>query len=126
MRTHSCAIKTVIYLASYLEPHSKYVEGDPVTYYAFGFDARPDGGLHDIIATCDTLDDAKTALEREAPNHAYWQDYQGHIAVIEDNQFKIVLYYAALLVGNVYGGKIKQQVWSETRDGLMVILKQVR
>jgi len=97
-----------------------------VIYYVFGFDARPNGGLQDIIATCDTLDDAKAALESEAPNHAYWQSYEGHIATIENNQFKIILYYAALLVGNIHAGKVKQQVWSETRDRLMTIWEQVR
>ncbi len=83
-------------------------------YYAFGFDARPNGGLHDIIATCDTLDEAKAAIEQEAPNHAYWHGYKGHIATIEDNQFKIVLHYAAELDGNIYAGRVKRQVWVET------------
>ena len=86
-----------------------------MTYYAFGFDARPDGGLYDIIATCDTLDEAKAAIEHEAPLHAYWHGYKGHIATIEDNRFQIVLYYAAELVGNIYAGQIKRQVWTETR-----------
>ena len=83
-------------------------------YYAFGFDARPKGGLHDIIAICDTLDEAKAAIEQEAPNHAYWHGYKGHIATIKNNQFKIVLRYAAELVGNIYAGQIKRQVWAET------------
>jgi len=93
-------------------------------YCAFGFDLRSNGGLNDIVAICDTLDEAKAAIEKEAPNHAYWHGYKGHIAVIEDNQFKIVLYYAAELVGNIYAGKIKRQVWSETDEAIKKFLAE--
>lgn len=94
-------------------------------YYVFGFDARPNGGLHDVIATCDTLDEAKAAMEAEAPAHAYWGEYKGHIATIESNEFKTVLHYAAELEGNIYGGKIKEQVWSETGIETAALLSRI-
>lgn len=99
--------------------------GDTVKYYAFGFDARPEGGLHDIIATCDTIDDAKAAIERKAPQSAYWHEYKGHIAIIEDNQFKIVLYYKAIVAGNIYAGKTTHQAWSETSIAPGTILPEI-
>lgn len=94
-------------------------------YYVFGFDARPNGGLHDVIATCDTLDEAKTAMENEAPSHAYWHEYKGHIATIENDAFKIVLHYAAELEGNIYGGRVKNQAWSESGIETAALLSRI-
>ena len=83
-------------------------------YYAFGFDARALGGLLDQIGVYDTLSEAKSAIETEAPHHAYWHEYNGHIAVFNGNDLKIILHYAAVLEGNLYGGKVTEQVWSES------------
>lgn len=94
-------------------------------YYVFGYDARPHGGLNDLIATEADLEVAKSILQKEAPNHAYWHEYRGQIAIFEDDKFKVVLHYAAELEGNIWGGRIKCDAFSEDGKETAELLSRI-